>query len=309
MIFPKKLEPGGRVLLIAPSSPLAPDQPVERIAQAVEALGFQAVIGASCLSGPGARGYAAAPAEVRAQDIHRGFADPSVDALWCVRGGSTAWQLLPLLDWAVIAAHPKPFIGFSDITTLHLALQRRCGLSSLHGPTANRLLDWGADSFSWQSLRAALEMGDSLEIRNPPDAPLRRLRPGQASGPLTGGNLSLVVQTLGTPEQIDATGRILYLEDVAERVDVLERMLNQLLRAGVLSAAAGLVFGSFDLCANAYRADYGPEELLRELFADWPRPVLYDLRSAHCAPMVTLPMGGMCTIDGEQGRMTVRRLN
>ena len=125
MLFPKKLPQGGTVLLTALSSPLAEDQPVEEIARAVERLGLRARIGDACRAGPTASGYAAAPASLRAADLHRGFADPEIDAIWCVRGGSTSWQLLPLLDCDLIAAHPKPFIGFSDVTTLHLALDRK----------------------------------------------------------------------------------------------------------------------------------------------------------------------------------------
>jgi len=298
MIFPPKLEQGGIVLLTAPSSPLPADQPVEAIAAGIEKLGFRVRIGDTCRASTG-RGYAAAPPELRAQELHAAFASPDVDALWCVRGGSTAWQLLPLLDGELIAANPKPFIGFSDITTLHLALQSRCGLVTYHGPTANRVLHWGEDPFSWPSLRAALDMGDSLPVENPPDEPVKVLRPGRAQGELVGGNLSLVVQSLGTPDQVDARGRILYLEDVGEAVYSLDRMLDQLRRAGVLGEAAGLVFGAFTSCRNAYREDYGPEELLWDLFRDWPRPVVYNLRSAHCSPMATLPLGAVCSLDGD----------
>ena len=306
MIFPHELRQGGTILLTAPSSPLTPDQPVESIAEAVERLGFRAVIGASCTAQPSPSGYTVPP-RIRAEDINRGFADPSIDAIWCVRGGEAAWQILPCLDYACIAAHPKPFIGFSDITTLHLALQQRCGLITFHGPTANWVLRWDEENFSWSSLQAALHMGRCLAVENPPGEPVKTLRPGKACGALTGGNLSLVTQTLGTPEQIDARGKILYLEDVGEEVYALERMLNQLLRAGVLESAAGLVFGAFINCPNHRREDYGPEELLRELFARWRSPVLYNLRSAHCSPMVTLPMGAMCTIDGDAGTMTCCR--
>ena len=223
-----------------------------------------------------------------------------MDAVWCVRGGSTAWQLPPLLDAGCIAAHPKPFIGFSDVTTLHLFLQRRCGLASFHGPTANRILSWGGDDFSWRSLRAALSMGPCLPLENPPGEPVRVLRPGRARGRLTGGNLSLVVQTLGTPEQIDARGRILFLEDVGEAVYAIERMLHQLCRAGVLGAAAGLLFGDFTGCRNAYRAEYGPEALLADFFRNWPVPVVCNVRSAHCTPMATLPVGAVCRVEGEK---------
>lgn len=305
MIFPPELPPGGTVLLIAPSSPLVEDQPIQAVAAAVERLGFQVRIGISCLTRPAPSGYAAALPRTRAEDINRGFPDPSIDAIWCVRGGETAWQLLPYLDYACIAAHPKPFIGFSDITTLHSALQQRCGFVTFHGPNANKVLDWKENDFSWRSLQAALNMKCRLTIGNPPDEPIKVLRPGKASGILTGGNLSLVTQTMGTPEQINACGKILYLEDVGEEVYALERMLDQLLRGGVLESAAGLVFGPFINCLNHRRKDYGPEELLKDLFGCWPRPVLYNVRSAHCSPMVTLPMGTVCTIDGNAGTMTV----
>ncbi len=300
MTIPPPLKPGGTVFLTAPSSPLSDSQPAADIAAAVERLGFRAVVGASCIAPATARGYAAAPPAVRAAELNRAFADPGVDAVWCVRGGSTAWQLPPLLDAGCIAAHPKPFIGFSDVTTLHLFLQRRCGLVSFHGPTANRILSWGGDDFSWRSLRAALSMGPCLPLENPPGEPVRVLRPGRARGRLTGGNLSLVVQTLGTPEQIDARGRILFLEDVGEAVYAIERMLHQLCRAGVLGAAAGLLFGDFTGCRNAYRAEYGPEALLADFFRDWPGPVVCNVRSAHCTPMATLPLGAVCRVEGEK---------
>ena len=300
MTIPPPLKPGGTVFLTAPSSPHSDSQPAEAIAAAVERLGFRAVVGASCIAPATARGYAAAPPAVRAAELNRAFADPGVDAVWCVRGGSTAWQLPPLLDAGCIAAHPKPFIGFSDVTTLHLFLQRRCGLASFHGPTANRVLSWGEDDFSWRSLRAALSMGPCLPLENPPGEPVRVLRPGRARGRLTGGNLSLVVQTLGTPEQIDARGRILFLEDVGEAVYAIERMLHQLCRAGVLGAAAGLLFGDFTGCRNAYRAEYGPEALLADFFRDWPGPVVCNVRSAHCTPMATLPVGAVCRVEGEK---------
>jgi len=278
---------------------------VEAIAEAVERLGLRVEIGASCRAQPSACGYTVPP-EIRGSDINRGFADPSVNAIWCVRGGEAAWQILPYLDYACIAAHPKPFIGFSDITTLHLAIQQRCGLVTFHGPTANRVLGWEEDDFSWPSLLAAMDLGKGRSIGNPPGEPIRVLRPGRACGQLTGGNLSLVTQTLGTPEQINACGRILYLEDVGEEVYALERMLGQLRRARILESAAGLVFGVFHACPNHSRADYGPEELLRDLFGCWPKPVLYNLRSAHhCRPMVTLPMGAMCSIDGDAGTVEV----
>jgi len=293
-------------MLVCPSSPLSDDQPIHDIARAVEGLGFQVKIGSSCY-GAAPNGYAAAVASIKAADINQAFADPEIHAVWCVRGGSTAWEVPPLLDYACIAANPKPFIGFSDITTLHLAIRQRCGLVTFHGPTANRALKWsGADNFSWRSLADMLALEAELPIENPPGEEIAGLCPGRAEGELTGGNLCLVTSSIGTPWQIDAAERILFLEDVGEAVYAIERMLNQLRCAGILESAAGLVFGAFTNCHNAYREDYGPLELLRDYFAGWPKPVLYNIRSAHCSPMATLPLGAYCTIDGNVGTMTVR---
>jgi len=305
MIYPSPPRPGDLIELVCPSSPLSEKENLEDIQSAVEALGFRVRLGDSCRSGTNC-GYAAAPASVKARDINGAFADPAVKAVWCIHGGSTAWRVLPLLDYELIARNPKPFIGFSDVTTLHMALNRRCGLVTFHGPTANRVPNWtGADDFSWRSLQKALFLEHGLQIGNPPEEPIRTLCPGQAGGELAGGNLSLVAASVGTPWQVDAKGRVLYLEDLGEGVYSLDRMLSHLQYAGILEDAAGLVFGAFTNCRNAYRDSYGPEELLRDFFAGWRKPVLYNVRSAHCSPMVTLPLGAMCTVDGDAGTITI----
>jgi len=298
MIIPPKLKKGDTVALISPSSPLQAQEPIEAIAAGVEALGFRVWIGESC-RGAGKSGYSASSPEIRVQDIHRAFSDENIHAIWCTRGGSTAWQTLPLLDYDLIASHPKPFIGFSDVTTLHMAFQQRCGLVTYHGPTANRVLRWGEkDGFSWPSLWSVLNMDGELEIQNPPGEAVQTLCPGSVEGQLIGGNLALVAASVGTPWQIDTKDRILYLEDVGEAVYSLERMLAKLRYAGILDSAAGIVLGAFTSCRNAYRAEYGPEELMRDFFSDFSKPVLYNVRSAHCDPMSTLPMGMWCRLEG-----------
>ena len=299
MIFPAKLKKGDTVALLSPSSPLSEKENVDLLAANVEALGYRARIGASC-RGAAPCGYSAASPQLRADDIHAAFADPDVKAVWCTRGGSTAWQLLPLLDYDLIRANPKAFIGFSDVTSLHLALQQRCGLVTFHGPTANRTLRWGEgkDTFSWPALRSVLGMEGEMRVQNPPGEEIISLRPGRAEGELIGGNLSLVAASVGTPWQIDTKERILYLEDVGEAVYSLERMLCKLKYAGIFDSAAAVMLGAFTSCRNAYREDYGPDELMSDFFAEFDKPVLYNIRSAHCDPMVTLPMGARCVVEG-----------
>lgn len=306
MIFPPMLRRGELVALVSPSSPLPPDQPVEAIARKVEELGYRVRIGRSCC-GATPCGYAAAPAEVRVRDIHEGFADPQVRAIWCTRGGSTAWRLLPLLDEKLIAANPTAFIGFSDVTALHLFLQQRCGLVTFHGPTANRALSWGEGDLGLRSLRRALAMGARLPLENPPGEGLLRLRPGQARGTLTGGNLTLLAALMGTPWQVDARDRILFLEEVGEAVYATERALVQLWNGGIFRQAAGVLLGPFTCWRNGYRPDYGPVELLRDFFGDYPKPVVGNVRSAHVSPMVTLPLGTLCQVDGDRGAVTFFR--
>ena len=306
MIFPPKLKKGDTILLVSPSSPLKAEEPVERIARAAEERGYRVRIGDSC-RGQTACGYAAASPEIRARDINGGFADPDIKAIWCTRGGSTAARMLPLLDYGLIRANPKPFLGFSDVTSLHMAMQQRCGLVTYHGPTANRLIQFAENDWSWEGLAAVLEMEEQLTIANPPGEAIVPLRPGTACGELIGGNLSLVTASLDTPWEIDTTGRVLFLEDVGEAVYALERMLTQLCRAGVLDRAAAVVLGPFTNCRNAYREDYGPEALLRDFFVGYSKPVIANVRSAHCMPMVTLPLGACCRVDGDRGELTVYR--
>ena len=122
MIFPPKLRKGDTILLVSPSSPLKAEEPIERIARAVEERGYRVRIGASCREETTC-GYAAASAATRARDINMAFADPAIKGIWCTRGGSTSARILPLLDYDLIRANPKPFLGFSDVTSLHMAIQ------------------------------------------------------------------------------------------------------------------------------------------------------------------------------------------
>ncbi len=296
MIVPPVLKKGDTIALISPSSPLPQDQPVEAIAAAIEKMGYRVWIGESC-RGSAACGYAAAPAEVRVRDLHTAFSDPDIHGIWCTRGGSTAWQLLPLLDYELIRENPKPFIGFSDITTLHTAFRQKCGFVTYHGPNANQTLKWDSEEdFSWRSLSDALLMNGRLVVACPENEDIVVLRGGCAEGKLVGGNLSLVAASVGTPWQIEVEGSILFLEDVGEDVYSLDRMLHQLKYAGIFDRTNGVVLGAFTNCSNTYDKRYGPLELVREFFADYPKPVIYNVRSAHCEPMVTLPLGMYCRI-------------
>lgn len=308
MRFPPSFHAGDTVALVATSSPPSPkdaEATVRRTVAALEQRGYR-VWQAPSLRVATERGYAAAPADMRAADLHQAFRDPAIRAVWAIRGGSTAMELLPLLDYELIRANPKPFIGFSDVTALHAVLPQRCGFVTFHGPVAKHLGE-EPDAFTLTSLFHTLGPWERLTVENPPDAPLRSLRGGVAEGELTGGNLSLIAALMGTPYQPDTRGRLLFLEDVGEAVYRLDRLLRQLKLGGLFADAAGVVLGDFTNCRNGYREEYGAAELLRDFFADYDKPVLAGLRAGHCRPTVTLPMGCRGRLDGERGTLTLLR--
>lgn len=308
MIFPAKLQPGDTVALIAPSSPLLPGHQTSDSISAIQSLGYRVWEGESLYSSTPC-GYAAAPAEVRARDINRAFADPDVKAIWCIRGGNASAQLMSRLDYDLIAANPKIFIGYSDITNLLVAFQQRCGFVTYHGPTANDDLVRDFDSYTCQSLFAALNMEEELRFANPEGDPILTMHSGCAEGILTGGNLELIASMIGTPYQIDAHGRILFLEEVRVPVYRIDRLLHQLLYAGVLDDAAGIILGDYTDCGNHYNESYGPLDLLRDFFKDYKKPVLYNVRAGHGRLKGTLPLGAMCGIDGRTAQIILRKAN
>ncbi|MGM9537612.1 MAG: LD-carboxypeptidase [Candidatus Onthomonas sp.] len=298
LTLPPPLRRGDRVALLAPASPGTPER--WRAGQrALEHLGYQVVPGDRLSPEPG--GYAAGPAVNRAEALNRAFSDPEIRGIWCLRGGYTTAQLLPLLDYEEIARHPKVFVGYSDITGLHTALNQRCGFVTYHGPMAASDLAEQPHPETVASLCAAL--AGERRFYNPGGEPLRCLRPGTAEGILTGGNLTILVSRLGTPWALEPVGKLLFLEDVGEQVPVLERMLTQLRDAGVFQAAAGVLLGAFTDCKNRCWPEYGPMELCRDFFRDYEKPVLSGLRCGHCRPNGTLPLGRRCRVDAQRGEL------
>lgn len=298
LALPPPLRRGDRVALVAPASPGTPERWRSGV-RALEQLGFQVITGNRF--GSEAGGFAAGPAQARAEELNRLFADPEIRGIWCLRGGYTAAQLLPLLDYEAIGRTPKVFVGYSDITCLHTALNQRCGFVTYHGPMAAPDLAEQPNADTRASLWAALR--GEKRFYNPGGRKLVCLRPGKAQGVLAGGNLTLIAARLGTPWALEPEGKLLFLEEVGEPVPVLERMLRQLADAGLFARAEGVLLGSFSGCKNRFWPEYGPMELCRDFFRDDPKPVLAGLSCGHCCPNGTLPLGRMCRVDAERGRI------
>lgn len=304
MIYGKKLKFGDTIGLIAPSGAMRTEGAIERAVAETERMGFKVKLGESA----GKKyGYLSGTDEVRARDINAMFADDEVDAIFCIRGGYGAMRILDKLDYDLIAKHPKIFVGFSDITALHIALLNRCGLATYHAPMAVGWSNGPLDDFSRESMYKALMHAEPVgELINPPEYPKQTVNPGQAEGLLVGGNLMLMASSLGTPWEIDTKGRIVFIEEVGERTYCVDRMLTQLRLAGKFDDCAGIVFGDFADCPIEY-PEYGLslEEIIRDVAAPCGKPIFTGLRCGHCTPKLTLPFGVKCRMDADKCTLTV----
>lgn len=305
MIYGKKLKFGDTLGFIAPSGAVRTEGAIERAVKETERMGFKVKLGESA----GQKyGYLSGSDEVRARDINNMFADDEVDAIVCLRGGYGAMRILDQLDYELIARHPKIFMGFSDITALHIALLNRCDLATFHGPMA--AANWAGsplDDFSQESMYRALMSTEPVgELRNPEGYLRQTVNPGQAEGLLVGGNLMLIASSLGTPWEIDTKGRIIFIEEVGERTYCVDRMLTQLRLAGKFEDCAGVVFGDFADCPVEY-PEFGLtlEEIIRDVVAPSGKPIFTGLRCGHCTPKLTLPFGVKCRMDADECTLTV----
>jgi muramoyltetrapeptide carboxypeptidase len=239
-------------------------------------------------------GYLAGSDEVRLTDLHAAFADSEVDAIICLRGGYGTPRLLDRLDFQLLRDNAKPFIGYSDITSLHLAISRYAGFVTFHGPLLNADLlgdrQKPTESSFFNMLRGQVKAGSVLA--HPVAYPLTTIEPGIAHGRLLGGNLAMIAATMGTPYEIDAEGIILFIEDINEPLYRIDRLLTQLRLAGILGKLRGVLVG--DVAGVEVPA---LERLLKQTFEPLRIPVLSGWRSGHCDPNLTLPMGALVRLD------------
>jgi len=239
-----------------------------------------------------ARPYLAGSDPSRCRALERAFSDSEIDAVWCLRGGYGSVRLLPSLDLQRIRRHPKPFIGFSDVTAL-LGHFRKNVLSGLfHGPVVTQLPD--LDSVSRKHLLAMLAgYTDTIPLASD----RRVLRSGVVSGPLTGGNLAILCSLVGTPYCPDLTGKILFIEDVNEPPYRVDRMMTQLRLSGHLQGIKGLLVGRFTGTSPSYASTFTG---LWEEVASWVEgPVVVGLPVGHRAENVTIPIGVSVRFDTE----------
>ena len=307
LIKPRPLKPGDTVGLITPSSYVSDPDELAFARRFCDFFNLKIKQGRNV----GHRyGYLAGTGAERVEDLHAMFRDPDVSGVFCIRGGYGSAQMLDKLDYDLIRAHPKVFLGYSDITALHTAIGRRTGLVTFHGPVSlSHLSRWSQQHLQ----RALFETAPLGLLTNPSDAnplqpahTLRTVREGKARGPLTGGNLTLLSTTLGTPFEIETAGRILLMEDIGEDIYRIDRMFTQLRLAGKLQAAAGIVIGECKDCPPPeHSSAYSLGEVIDYLLGDLGIPVLYGLSFGHTTDQVTVPLGLTATLDATKQQLVV----
>ena len=290
LLRPNPLRRGDTIGIVASSySPRA--RWLARGVRALERAGYGVIVDPNLAT---IRRYSRAEDERRAASFTEMWTDPRVHAVIGGTGGYGAVRMLPYLDPAVFTAHPKAFVGYSDITVLHIWLERLAGLRAFHGPTVDDLIPSARDATTASLLtalttpRPTARMGRDVA---------RSVRPGRAVGRLVGGNLALVQQTIGTPYEIDTTDAILFLEEVRDPMSFVDERLVQLRASGLLAKVRGIVFGHLSL-DRSEEDEF--EDFVLDLVSDLGVPVLMDFPAGHDSPNLTLPLGTEVELVAEE---------
>lgn len=299
MLYGKRLKKGDTIGLVGASGSIRTKGSLEKSVKIAEELGFRVKLGESCGQ---VYGYLSGTDEVRARDVNALFRDDEVDAIFCVKGGYGTMRMLDQLDYEAVKANPKIFLGYSDITAMHIAYLEKCGLVTFHGPMPASCWVDDMDDYSFRSmLQMTMEPEAEMIIRNPADIEARTVIPGTAEGMLVGGNLSLIDGLLGTPYELDTKGKILFLEDIGEKTYRLDHMLTHLRLAGKFDDCAGIVLGTFVDCPIEF-PDFGfsLEEIVRDVVEPCGKPIFTGLQAGHCSPKMTLPLGVHCRMNADE---------
>jgi muramoyltetrapeptide carboxypeptidase len=296
---PPRLNPGDMVGVVAPASAVGSEDGLDLAEWWLRGMGL---VPKFAPHADDRFGYLAGTDANRAADINAMYRDPEVRAVFAVRGGWGGARILPLLDWDAIRANPKLFIGFSDITAIHLAFASRAGYPTIHGGNASS--SWPKEE--WESLwRLAFAGGTPVlggaEIEAAVARPGRTIRGGKARGRLLGGNLTIISTLMGTGWLPDFRGAILFAEDVNEAEYRLDRMFQQLRLAGILGGLAGIVFGQCSECSSTdpdYRG-FTVDDVIDQYLSPLGIPAFTGANIGHVRNQLCLPSGAEVELDAD----------
>lgn len=307
VIKAKHLVKGDTVGIVAPASPLENESEIEYTFEWLKKVGLKYKLGKHLFDS-----YSdfAGNDENRLADFNSMWADPEVRAVMPMRGGNGAARLLPGIDFETIAKNPKIIVGYSDITSLLIAIQQRTGLVTFHGPMMGGFFE---GSYTYQNYLKAIMSNKPIGIitdkeekeRWNPEGPPNRflIAKGKARGRLTGGCMTLIRQLMGTPYEIETRDKILFLEDLSAEPHEIDRMLYQLHLAGKLQQAAGIIVGECTNCApgdsgrNSFPLNFSLDRILEQRLANLGIPVVYGLRFGHSKEKFTIPLGVMASLE------------
>jgi muramoyltetrapeptide carboxypeptidase len=308
--FGAPLPEGGTVGVMAPSGPSFNGSDIDRPLRWWRDKGYTVKLTESVWARDD---YVAGPPEKRAEDLNGLFADPEVDVIQVLWGGTGAIEILPYLDYELIAANPKALMGFSDITNLHIALRQETGLATLHGPGFGSMGVPERTAFTWDSAVAALRHGAAGGVPRDPDDPyVRTISGGKATAPIVGGNLFTFVHLIGTPWDPVFDDTILFFEEVNEPPYIMEVHLHQLEHAGKLRNVAGVVIGELFKCDWREERPESPrtrsiEDVLERCLGPLGVPILYKLPLGHGKHLATIPLGVQATLDADAQTLTIEQ--
>jgi muramoyltetrapeptide carboxypeptidase len=307
-LLPSPLQYGDKVGLISPSAATAERIEFQFAKEALEALGLEVELGKNLKN---RRGHLAGTDEERAEDLNEMFEDISIKAVICIRGGSGAARILPLIDYSTIQTNPKPLLGYSDITALHNAIHAKTGLITFHGPNGSG--SWNSFNvnqfqkvfFNKELVKFENEVnkGDELIVKQ---NRIQTIYPGKVSGKILGGNLTVLTALSGTSYLPDFTGSILFIEDIAEDPYKIDRMMSTLMLNGTLSKIKGFIFGQCTNCTPG--GGYGSltlDDILDDYILPLKIPAYKGAMIGHVPKQFIVPVGAELEMDAENGTFTM----
>jgi len=306
--FGTPLAPGGTIGVPAPASPYENRSETLRGVEWWEARGYRVKLADGAYDRDD---YVAGDPKSRANDLMAMFLDPEVDVVQCLRGGYGSAQLIPYLDFDAIAEHPKAFVGYSDITALHVAIRQRAGLATIYGYGLTGMGDKDTTEFTRARLLEVLGGNATGEVPKDPDDPYTRpIRGGRVTGTIAGGCLWLLMQTMGTPWEIDLDGSIFFFEEYDAPAWYVDGNLTQLRQAGKLDGVLGVVVGDLEWCDWREERPEWPrtksiEDVLEEHLEPLGVPVLYKLPLGHAKHQAAIPLGVRATLDADARSLTI----
>lgn len=308
-IKPKRLQKGNTIGVISPASPSYYRSDIIRGVDSLEKLGYKVILSKNLSK---KTGFCSGTDQERADDMNEMFRREDVDAVFVTQGGYGSARILRYLDYDMIQHNPKIFTGYSDITSLHLALHKKTNMITFHGPGMTRFNSEELTEYTRKNfIKAITDTSPIGEIEKANEKKwINVICEGEAEGELIGGNLTLICATLGTPYEIDTEGKILFIEETEAEPWILDHMFSHLRNAGKLEKAAGIIIGEFNQCVPrkmdpGFHVDISEEDVVYDYLKPLKIPAIHGLPIGHTKDIATLPVGAKAYLNASEGKLVV----